>query len=134
MIRRYSFKYLPVNKSGICHFDVGGSMFTSCARFADIKLMDSRISDAIKRDVESLCIDYSDDCITSIVLVNSKIINDEPKIDDLTYYVVVELGDTAFIPAGRTYTIDELTCELTGLSEDSQEALINFLKGEEDLF
>lgn len=134
MIKRYSFKYLPVNKSGICYFDVNGSMFTSCARFADINLMDARVLDAIENDVKSLCIDYSDDCTTSIVLVNSKVINNERKIEDLTYYVVVELGVTAFIPAGIPYNIDALTCELTGLNEDSQEVLINFLKGEEELF
>ena len=73
MIKRYSFKYLPVNKSGICYFDVDGSMFTSCARFADINLMDARVLDAIENDVKSLCIDYSEDCTTSIVLVLSLI-------------------------------------------------------------
>lgn len=134
MIKRYSFKYLPVNKSGICYFDVDGSMFTSCARFADINLMDARVLDAIENDVKSLCIDYSEDCTTSIVLVNSKIINNEHKIEDLTYYVVVELGDTAFIPAGITHTIDSLTCGFTGLTEENQEVLINFLNGEEELF
>lgn len=134
MIKRYSFKYLPVNKSGICYFDVDGSMFTSCARFADINLMDARVLDAIENDVKSLCIDYSEDCTTSIVLVNSKIINNEHKIEDLTYYVVVELGDTAFIPAGITRTIDSLTCGFTGLTEENQEVLINFLNGEEELF